>query len=131
MATAAKAEVNLSKIIAHHVCRCATVPCAFAGVLAAGGIQGSVRYFNNPPITGDLTPDSYTPGHGLRVFFKRRYSHMFLNDERPGPSFSCDVGPIECTILCPCECPAPHSWMFDTFCLKYSWYVKNAMLTTL
>lgn len=135
MATAANTRsglpTTLSQIIARHVCHCPSVPCVFANIFAVGGISSAgVRCFSNPP-PGDLTTDSYEPGHGLKVFFKARDYTMRLTDDMRGPYFNCNAGPIEITVFCPCSDHTPHEWMFDTFCVKYNWYVTNVLMTVL
>lgn len=137
MATAARGGAAglhppLGRLIARHVCHCPARPCVFAAVLASGGTGNAVRTFYNPPLPEDqeVVPDSYCPGHGISVRFKARDISSSLGETEGAvrPRFQCSSGTIDCRVVCGCAHADPHDWMFDAFCVKYNWFVKNVVL---
>lgn len=126
MATAAK---ELDSLYPWHVMQCKNKFCVFASA-AFGSRRIKLSFFNNPPLVGyGDVPDSYRPGHGL-IIKLAPYRHVdFVTDicqvENAYYEWHCQEA--EFKILCNCDDPHPHDWMFSLFCAKYHSCIEKFM----
>lgn len=118
----------MPRVLLRHLIHCRQRPCVLgAGIACPRPNAMRIWYFCDPPLPDDqeTRPDSYTPGHGVVVYFSQRETNTSYTVQGQGEArFQCTAGATECRISCSCNDPGPHDWLLDVFCAKYRavWY---------
>lgn len=125
----ATADRDLASFYPWHVQQCQNKPCVF-GCAAYGSRKVRISFFNKPVLSEEHdVPDSYRPGHGLLIKLYPHRQLEFVNDISSvrDSYYEWSCREAEFKIVCNCDDPAPHDWMFSLFCTKYHTCIKNFM----